>query len=168
MVLTQTVISNRRVVGGPDSSRHTGPESNCHSQTNPTHSEFQPNLGLPAAERRTVRSVSVRLILVNDEPGLFDIPASRAPEAPEALRELPIRPEQIQQIREAFDKAGVREQEERKSLINSVLIRDVTSLRELHAVEVRRILQAIEQRSKPKSTGSAWDDREEDTWIDKL
>ena len=32
VVLTQTVTSNRRVVGGPDSSRHTGPESNCHIQ----------------------------------------------------------------------------------------------------------------------------------------
>uniref|UniRef100_UPI003F497670 hypothetical protein n=1 Tax=Pseudarthrobacter oxydans TaxID=1671 RepID=UPI003F497670 len=105
---------------------------------------------------------------MNDEPGLFDIPTSRSPEAFEALQELPIRPEQIQQIREAFDMAGVTDQDERKSLINSVLIRDVASLRELHAVEVRRILQAIKQRSKPKSTGSAWDDREEDTWIDKL
>ncbi|GLU61588.1 hypothetical protein [Paenarthrobacter ureafaciens] len=105
---------------------------------------------------------------MTDEPGLFDIPSSRATEAPEALRELPIRPEQIAQIREAFDKAGVSEQDERKSLINSVLIRDVASLRELYAVEVRRILQAIEQRTKPKSTGTAWDDREEDTWIDKL
>lgn len=105
---------------------------------------------------------------MTDEPGLFDIPTSQAPAAPEALQELPIRPEQIAQIREAFDKAGVMEQDERKSLINAVLIRDVASLRELHAVEVRRILQAIEQRSKPKSTGSAWNDREEDTWIDKL
>lgn len=121
-----------------------------------------------SAECQTVRSDSVRLILVTDEPGLFDIPTSRAPAAPAAPQELPIRPEQVAQIREAFDKAGVAEQEERKSLINSVLIRDVASLRELHAVEVRRILQAIEQRSKPKSTGSAWDDREEDTWIDKL
>lgn len=102
---------------------------------------------------------------MNDEPGLFDIPISRAPEA---LQELPIRPDQIQQIRDAFDKAGVTEQRERKSLINSVLVRDVASLRELHAVEVRRILQAIEQRSKPKLTGSAWDNRDEETWIDKL
>lgn len=129
---------------------------------------FCRRLDLGAQSGKPSVSVSVRLILVNDEPGLFDIPTSRVPEAPEALQELPIRPEQIQQIREAFDKAGVREQEERKSLINSVLIRDVASLRELHAVEVRRILQAIEQRTKPKSTGTAWDNREEDTWIDKL
>lgn len=83
---------------------------------------------------------------------------------------MPIRPEQVQQIREAFDRTGIAEQEQRKTLINSVIIRDVASLRELRAVEVRRILAAIEQRSavKPESRGSAWDDREEETWIDKL
>ncbi|MDE8670822.1 hypothetical protein PY310_19815 [Pseudarthrobacter sp. H3Y2-7] len=102
---------------------------------------------------------------MSDEPGLFDIPSQPAPEA---LRDLPIRPEQVQQIRQAFDDAGIAEQEDRKDLINSVVIRDVASLRELHAVEVRRVLLAIEQRTKPKSTGSAWDNREEDTWIDKL
>lgn len=110
-------------------------------------------------------SLSVRLSFVTYEPGLFDIPTEPAPEV---LRELPIRPEQVQQIREAFDRAGITEQEDRKLLINSVIIRDVASLRELHATEVRRMLQAIEQQTKPKPTGSAWDDREEDTWIDKL
>jgi hypothetical protein len=102
---------------------------------------------------------------VNDEPGLFHIPSEPAPKP---LQDLPIRPEQVQQIREAFNNAGVTDQEDRKSLINSVIIRDVGSLRELHAVEVRRILLAIEQRTKPKAVGSAWDTREEDTWIDKL
>ncbi|MFF1254923.1 hypothetical protein ACFVYC_20845 [Pseudarthrobacter sp. NPDC058329] len=106
---------------------------------------------------------------MTDEPGLFDIPSTPTVEpAAAALQELPIRPEQVQQIREAFDKAGVTEQDERKALINSVIVRDIASLRELHAAEVRRVVMAIEQRTKPKSTGSAWDDREEDTWIDKL
>lgn len=83
---------------------------------------------------------------------------------------MPIRPEQVQQIRGAFEEAGLSGQEERKLLINSVIIREVASLRELRAVEVRRVLAAIEQRSaaKPTSKGSAWADREEDTWIDKL
>ncbi|MCU1520486.1 MAG: hypothetical protein JWN19_871 [Arthrobacter sp.] len=35
-VLTQTVTSNERVVGGPGSSRHTGPASNCHIQASPS------------------------------------------------------------------------------------------------------------------------------------
>lgn len=104
---------------------------------------------------------------MSDEPGLFDIPSDRSPTT---LQETPIRQEQVQQIREAFDRAGIAEQGERKALINSVVIREVASLRELHSVEVRRVLTAIEQRSadKPKSKGSAWADREEDTWIDKL
>lgn len=111
--------------------------------------------------------MTVRLSPVTDEPGLFDIPAK--PTA-KPLQDLPIRPEQVQQIREAFDKAGVTEQEERKALINSVIIRDVSSLRELYAVEVRRVLTSITQRSEGerKITGSYWDDREQDTWIDKL
>ncbi|MGY3318142.1 hypothetical protein [Arthrobacter sp. TE12232] len=102
---------------------------------------------------------------MNDELGLFDMPTEKAPES---FRDLPIRPQQVQQIRDAFERAGVREQEARKALINSVIIRDVASLRELHAVEVRRVLLAIEQRTRPKVVGSAWDTREEDTWIDKL
>lgn len=109
----------------------------------------------------------VSWLLVSDYPGLFNIPSGAAPGE---LQEMPIRPEQVQQIREAFDTAGLAGQEERKALINSLVIRDVTSLRELHAVEVRRIISAIEQRSadRPKSRGSAWADRDEDTWIDKL
>lgn len=102
---------------------------------------------------------------MNDEPGLFEIPASASTEA---LHDVPIHPDQIQRIRDAFEHAGISEQDDRRSLINSVLIRDVASLKELRAVEVRRILSVIEQRNRPKSTGSAWDDRDEETWIDKL
>lgn len=102
---------------------------------------------------------------MNDEPGVFEIAASPPTEA---LHDVPLRPDQIQQIRDAFDRAGISEQDDCRALVNSVLVRDVASLRKLHAVEVRRILSAIEQRNKPKSTGSAWADRDEETWIDKL
>ncbi|MDR6688976.1 DNA polymerase-3 subunit epsilon [Arthrobacter sp. 1088] len=88
----------------------------------------------------------------------------------DVLAPLPIKPEQVQEIRAAFEKAGVESQSDRKALIESVIIREVASLRELRAVEARRILQRIEGLRSPKaaSTGSAWDNREEDTWIDKL
>lgn len=99
---------------------------------------------------------------------LFDIPNDSAPKAPQTLPELPIRPEQVQEIRDAFDRAGIVEQNARKELIESVVIRDVASLRELRAVEALRIVQRIKDTAKPKSTGSSWDTREEDTWIDKL
>lgn len=104
----------------------------------------------------------------NEASSLFEIdgPAS----SPDLLAPLPIKPEQIQIIREAFEKAGVASQDERKALIESVLAREVASLRKLKAVEARRILQRIEglHSRKAESTGSAWDNREEDTWIDKL
>ncbi|MDE8670632.1 hypothetical protein PY310_18800 [Pseudarthrobacter sp. H3Y2-7] len=104
-----------------------------------------------------------------DEPSsLFEI-AGSAP-SPNVLAPLPIKPEQIQEIRNAFQKAGVASQDDRKALIESVVVREVSSIRELRAVEAPRILQRIEglRSTKPASAGSAWDNREEDTWIDKL
>lgn len=106
---------------------------------------------------------------VNDEASsLFEI--NEPAPSPNVLAPLPIKAEQIQAIRDAFEKAGVVSQDDRKALIESVVVREVASLRELKAVDARRILQRIEGlgSSKPTSTGSAWDNREEDTWIDKL
>lgn len=90
--------------------------------------------------------------------------------SPNVLAPIPIKSEQVQAIRDAFEKAGVVSQDDRKALIESVVVREVASLRELNAVDARRILQRIEglRSPKPTSTGSAWDNREEDTWIDKL
>jgi hypothetical protein len=111
-----------------------------------------------------VLSVPVR----DDVPSLFDI--DHPAQAPDVLAPLPIKPEQIQAIRDAFEHAGIDSQGDRKALIESVVVREVSSLSQLQAVETRRILQRIEglQAPKPRSSGSAWDDREEDTWIDKL
>jgi DNA polymerase-3 subunit epsilon len=106
--------------------------------------------------------------MYDEASSLFDIDGPAQP--PNILAPLPIKPEQIQLIREAFEKAGVVTQDERKALIESVLVREVASLRELKAVDARRILQRIAglRSRKPESSGSAWDNREEETWIDKL
>jgi DNA polymerase-3 subunit epsilon len=106
---------------------------------------------------------------VYDEPSfLFEIDESTS--SPNVLTPLPIKPEQIDEIRDAFDKAGVASQDERRALVESVVVREVASLRELRAIEARRILQLITglRSRNPAATGSAWDNREEDTWIDKL
>lgn len=115
-------------------------------------------------------SFQVGLIPVSEnEPALFevDVEGGRPQDAPV---EPNIQSEQIQEIRTAFDRAGITEQEERRALIESIVFREVGSLRELRAVEARRIIIRIRQRAaaRPKSTGSAWDTREEDTWIDRL
>ena len=108
---------------------------------------------------------------MSDDFSLFDLPCDQPKKAAET-RGAPIRDEQVQHIREAFQSAGIDEQSERKALIESVASRPVASLRELLAVEASLVLGAIRKlaNAKPaqKSSGSAWDDREEDTWIDKL
>jgi hypothetical protein len=101
----------------------------------------------------------------DDELSLFDLDEPDSPNGP-----MPIRLDQISEIRQAFEVAGIQGQQERKALIESVVIREVSGLRDLQALEARRILTRIEssQSSRPSSGGSAWDNRDEDTWIDKL
>ncbi|WP_240793751.1 MULTISPECIES: hypothetical protein [unclassified Arthrobacter] len=106
--------------------------------------------------------------MYDEASSLFEI--DEPTKSPNVIAPLPIKTEQIQEIRDAFEKAGVLGQVDRKALIEAVVVREVSSLRELRAVDVRRILQRIQglRSSRPTSTGSAWDNREEDTWIDKL
>ena len=82
----------------------------------------------------------------------------------------PISGAQVQQLREAFDAAGIESMDDRRAIIESCTIRSVASIRELLGKDVRPILKRIDERATaPKqSVGSAWDNRDEDTWIDKL
>lgn len=89
----------------------------------------------------------------------------------EPLQHMSISHEQVAQIRAAFTDAGIIKQNERKAIIESCVIRPVTSLRDLYATDVARVLRVILQRkdAKPRiAEGSAWDNREEETWIDRL
>lgn len=99
---------------------------------------------------------------------LFEIDA---PESTVPLQHLPITDEQVAQIRAAFADISVHEQHQRKALIESYMVRKVNSLRDLHATDAHRLLNLLRQRkvTQPKIVGgSAWDNREEETWIDKL
>lgn len=105
--------------------------------------------------------------MTDEIPSLFEVeaPGTSTTQAP-----LPVRPEQITDIRDAFRQAGITDQHQRKEIVESVAFRSVASLNDLQAVEAHRILKVIKgmQTSKPNREGSAWDNREEDTWIDKL
>lgn len=105
--------------------------------------------------------------MLPDEPGLFDLEDEAASSA---FEEPAITDQQILSIRRAFEEAGISSMEERQQLIESCVVRPVARLRDLQARDVRRVLKRIsdqQHRTAPK-TGSAWDNRDEDTWIDKL
>ncbi|WP_242633346.1 4-hydroxythreonine-4-phosphate dehydrogenase PdxA [Arthrobacter sp. S39] len=108
------------------------------------------------------------LIIVTDT--LFNIgPHDHVPSAGPA--EQPIRDDQVVAIREAFTAAGINSLEHRKEIAQSCVVRSLGSLRELTAAEAHRVLKRLkaDAEDRPRAPGaSAWDLREEDTWIDKL
>lgn len=106
--------------------------------------------------------------MTHEEPGLFDLPEA-APTS-SVIEDPLISPEQIAAIRNAFDGAEIADMAERQEVIQSCVIRKISNIRELYSREVRQVLARIERWGhKPEAlTGSAWDTREEDTWIDKL
>ncbi len=99
----------------------------------------------------------------------FDIFAPPA-KAPDGLTEVPIRDAQVQHLRDAFAAAGIDSMNERRANIESCSVRRITTIRDLLAKDVRLVHRRIEERSLPPkpTSGSAWDNRDEDTWIDKL
>lgn len=106
---------------------------------------------------------------MQDEPGLFDL-ANEPPQTP-SIEEPLLSDQQIRSIRQAFQDAGIATMQERQEIIESCTARAVANIRQLQARDFRRILKRINERQQqPKATaiGSAWDNRNEDTWIDKL
>ena len=100
--------------------------------------------------------------------GLFDLPTT----TPEAAANLdsPISPRQVEQVRAAFEGASITSMDERQRIIQESTGRPVENIRQLLSREVMSILSQIDRTGQrvAKTQSSAWDDREEDTWIDKL
>ncbi|TIC84448.1 hypothetical protein [Nocardioides sp. GY 10127] len=57
---------------------------------------------------------------------------------------------------------------ERQALVEEVVGRPVTSLRDLTSREATGALERLGEDRRRADTGSSWDDRVEDTWIDRL
>jgi len=83
---------------------------------------------------------------------------------------MPALDEQIAAIRTGLDDAGIITQEDRRAFVKSAVLFEAASLRELTAVQARRVIDQLKAGQSPKAAtnGSLWDDREHDTWIDKL
>lgn len=75
----------------------------------------------------------------------------------------------VDHLREALDARGLTTMAERQQAIEAAAERPVESLRSLTRAEALRVLERLspEPSGQSQST-SAWDDRAEDTWIDRL
>lgn len=76
---------------------------------------------------------------------------------------------QVDLLRKALDARGLKSMAERQLDIEAAAGRSVDSLRALSHDEALRVLSQLgQQGSAALSEKSAWDDRERDTWIDRL
>jgi len=83
---------------------------------------------------------------------------------------VPVTDEQVAQLRAKLDGSGLTSMEDRQQLVERLVGRPVAGLRELTASEARVLLIRIRTVSTGDSQrqGSAWDQREGDTWIDRM
>lgn len=105
---------------------------------------------------------------MSDDPSLFGDDPSPAPvEATKAPT--PIADWQVDLLRRALDARGLTSMADRQQAIESAAGRAVESLRALSHDEGLQVLSRLgQQPSAGRSASSHWDDREEDTWIDRL
>jgi hypothetical protein len=105
---------------------------------------------------------------VSDDLSLFgddSKPASvEAPKAPS-----PIADWQVDLLRKALDARGLTSMADRQQAVETAAGRAVESLRALTNDEGLQVLSRLgQQPSAGRSAASQWDEREEDTWIDRL
>ena len=102
-----------------------------------------------------------------DDLSLFDDGPDESPtQAVAAPR--PVADWQVDLLRKALDAQGLTGMTERRSAVEKAVGRQVESLRQLSSEEALRALSKLGSSSASRATTSAWDDRDEDTWIDKL
>lgn len=81
----------------------------------------------------------------------------------------PVSDWQVDLLRKALDARGLTSMVERQTAIEAAAGREVPSLRALTQEEALAILNQFGQEPQRRSSsGSAWDERDEDTWIDRL
>ncbi|WP_162925029.1 hypothetical protein [Mycetocola zhujimingii] len=83
----------------------------------------------------------------------------------------PMTDSQRKLIRAAFSRLGIADAKTQLSMVNDLIgvpIRRVTDLTAQSASTLLPLLAARADRNGRPSTGNAWADRPEDTWLDKL
>lgn len=75
---------------------------------------------------------------------------------------------QIDLLRKGLDSRGIVDLVERQQLIEGVVGRPVESLKTLTYDEALSVLKQFGESAPATRSGSTWDERDEDTWIDRL
>ncbi len=106
---------------------------------------------------------------MSGELSLFGGDASLEESAQPVPAEAPIADWLVNDIRTALTTRGLMTMPERQQAIEAIVDRSVESLRLLTRAEALQVLSSLASTATPQgSGGSAWDDRDEDTWIDRL
>jgi len=108
---------------------------------------------------------------MSDLLSVFDIPEDQASLVPNSITDSPMTGSQRKLIREAFALLGLTDAASQFSLVNSLLGLSIKSVADLSFQAANTLLPILASRVDSighPSTGNAWDDRTEDTWIDKL
>lgn len=83
----------------------------------------------------------------------------------------PMTPEQRIQIRELFAHLGVSEASRQFAIVKELTGVEVSQVGDMRASTAQRVIEGIRNRLARTGhvrSGSDWDTREEDTWIDRL
>lgn len=75
------------------------------------------------------------------------------------------------QVRQAFERLGVATAREQFAVVAELTGQEITSVMQLTQKDAQLLLVRLIRRAESsgrKSTGNAWADRDEDTWIDKM
>lgn len=90
---------------------------------------------------------------------------------PSGVRPLAMTDSQRSEIRGLFARLGVATAAQQFEVTAELTGARITSVGELNAATAHRLIGALMRRLQTAgrvTTGNSWDDREEDTWIDRL
>lgn len=105
---------------------------------------------------------------MTDDLSLFGDDEASAPVEPPSQPSL-VANWQVDLLRKALDGRGLTSMADRQKVIEAAAGRPVESLRTLTHDEAMAVLTRLGQApASGRRTTSSWDDRDEDTWIDRL
>ncbi|WP_349426542.1 hypothetical protein [Microbacterium sp. LWS13-1.2] len=90
---------------------------------------------------------------------------------PAIVRPIPMNRAQRSEIRQLFAGLNVATAAQQFEVTAELTGVRITSVHELDAATAHRLIGALKRRAQASgrvTTGNSWDDREEDTWIDRL